>query len=498
VLKRLLELLADTLAYGVSGFLAQIVGFLLLPLYTRELSPADYGILAMLAILPTAFQVIASAGTKSAVFKYFYAAEPESRGVIITTAAARVVVATLLVWIVSELFYAQIGRLLLGSTANFQLVQIALCSAALSTLNEIPIIALRAARRAKTVGLLNLLFLCISIALNVTAVIVLQWGVKGLVLAGLVAAGLQLVISTVVTQSMFARQISFELSKKMARYSLPFLPHRLQAAAMGFVAEYSIRTYLGLADAGLYSVALKFAAPLAFISGSLQQAWVPYKFKAHAEEKDSAKFFRSFFNYYLFFLLYLWIGISAWGPEAVRILTATEFHAAAYFVWATAMVVVSRAIPPILSVGIELSDSPKLVPIASFCALVVIVMGSLILVPQFGVVGAAFASSLSSLTLAAGYYFLGQRNLTIRYEWGILSMLLLCAISLVGATVFVQGFALWTRVGCSFAATLLFPALGLLILYRSPREAPRMKATMQRLLKRLGFARSASLGKSIG
>ena len=62
---RLTDLLSDAAIYGASSMLGQVIGFLLLPLYTDFLSERQYGILAMLAIVTMLFGGLGSAAMAS-------------------------------------------------------------------------------------------------------------------------------------------------------------------------------------------------------------------------------------------------------------------------------------------------------------------------------------------------------------------------------------------------------------------------------------------------
>ena len=62
--RRLKDLSADTILYGLSSASAQLIGFLLLPLYTKYLTPEDYGILAMLTIVTALFVPLFGVGLK--------------------------------------------------------------------------------------------------------------------------------------------------------------------------------------------------------------------------------------------------------------------------------------------------------------------------------------------------------------------------------------------------------------------------------------------------
>src|ERR1700687_1213537 len=71
MLKKLLALLSDTATYGMSNVIGQGVQFLLLPVYTRYLGPAEYGVYAMLAIVTLLFGPLANLGMTNAIFRRF-------------------------------------------------------------------------------------------------------------------------------------------------------------------------------------------------------------------------------------------------------------------------------------------------------------------------------------------------------------------------------------------------------------------------------------------
>src|SRR6516164_8363722 len=68
--KQITRLGTDTLIYGVSTILGRLLNFLLVPLYTNILAPADLGIVSYLFSLIAFATVLYSYGMESAYFKY--------------------------------------------------------------------------------------------------------------------------------------------------------------------------------------------------------------------------------------------------------------------------------------------------------------------------------------------------------------------------------------------------------------------------------------------
>ncbi len=498
MLKKLLHLFADSLAYGISPLLGQLIGLLLLPLYTRQLEPSDYGVLGMLAFLPQMFTTLAAAGVKSAVFQQFYKSDSDAhRRLALSTAAASVFLSAAFLLLVSLPSAGWIARWLVGREAAADLVRLTLVSAAIGTLTDIPLVGLQAVRRAKTVGLLNVVQLLAVVSATIYMVVGLQWGVLGVVIGNLIGSIVSALVCFGTAARFFTWGIDGRVWREMAAYSLPFLPHRLQAIAMGFVGDYMIRTHLGLDEVGLYNVAARFAIPIGFVFGAIQQAWTPYKFKVFAEDLDPRAFFRSTLTYFVVLLTYLWIGISVWGPEALHLMTTPPFHEAATFVWALALMRATQAFYPMMATGIELATDTRTVPLTSLASLVTVIVASLTLVPTFGVFGAAFATTLAWLVMATGFFVIGQRHVRVDYDWTTVAKLCAAAAAFVIAGQSIRSLDLWIRLAVAILLSVTYPFVAWLILVRSTSERDRMEILASKFLRRRHLARDVASDEAI-
>ena len=75
----------DTAIYGLGGVAARFASFFLIPLYTRFLSPAEFGILSIILVLPALLSEIANAGIIQGFYRLFFDI-PEGRETTIDTA----------------------------------------------------------------------------------------------------------------------------------------------------------------------------------------------------------------------------------------------------------------------------------------------------------------------------------------------------------------------------------------------------------------------------
>src|SRR5919204_5054599 len=87
MVERLKELLRHSAIYGLGSIVARILAVLLLPLYTRYLTPGDYGLIETLVALSAVLTALVAQAMKSAFFRfYFDSAEDDRRRQVVLTA----------------------------------------------------------------------------------------------------------------------------------------------------------------------------------------------------------------------------------------------------------------------------------------------------------------------------------------------------------------------------------------------------------------------------
>jgi O-antigen/teichoic acid export membrane protein len=486
MLKKLLGLLGDALIYGMGGALGQVIGFLLLPLYTARLSPDEYGQLAMLTIVSALFPTLAFLGMRGAIFRYFSLTKHESeRAVALGLGFTVVGGATVVLLILCVLGSGPLGRLLFGEPGHDRLLQAGLLSAAANSIGSVPLIVLRAARRAKTTTVMNAAKTLLSIGLTIWLVVGLDHGVWGVVFAALVMDLAFMVVQVAVTWSYYRFSLDPQLLRRMLSYGLPFLPYRLLSMGTVYYSTYMVRRLMGLDDAGLYSVAGRFAVPITVIVHALTQAWLPYRFKMFAEDANPAHFFRTTVTYYVATISYLWIGICLWGPEAIRLLTNSRFHSAALLLPAIAFIPVMEGFYQMVNTGIEVGEDTRAMPLVSLAGFVAVAGSTAVLIPTLGAIGAALATMLGWAAMTAVVYVLAQRRFQIKYDWTTLfALAALAAVSVAGA-VLVQRVSMRYRVSFALSVSLIYPFATFMLLSRSPVERERMQLLKQRVVERL-------------
>lgn len=482
MLRKLLSLLSDAVTYGASSLVGQLIAFFLLPLYTRFLTPEDYGISGMLLVVTMIFGPLANLGMTNATFRqYSIVKDPDERRMILGTGLVSVVVTSLITLAYSQLFAGPIAEYIVGKSETVDLVRLSLLSAAIASVGAVPRVMLRASRKVRMVATLNIAAILFTALPTIWLVVVDQQGVRGVVLGILIGEICAAVASFFCTLGAFRLEFSRSLWKSMLSYGLPFVPHHLQAVGLIVFGQYMVREMLGLDEAGLYNVATKFAMPVSFVVTAVQNSWAAYKFQIHAEDENPTAFFRSTFTYYLAALTYLWVGVALWGPEVVRLMTGPNFHSAALLIWATGLVPVAQGVYYMSGTGMELSNNTRPFPLVSLAGLVTVVGSAMLLIPATGALGAALATAIGWGAMSAVMYYFAQRRLAIDYDWVTAAGFGLLAVGCVCVSYYTQSAPLPFRLATDIVISLLYPAIAFAMLLRSRDERHRMHLLLSKL-----------------
>ena len=427
MLRRIKDLSVDAIVYGASSASGQVIGFLLLPLYTSYLTPEDYGVLAMLAILTAVYTPLSVLGLRAGVFRFSSHAKSErAQRRVISTAYVGILMSSSIGLVVLLALSPLLSPLLIDS-APLYLTNLTLISAWLISINQVPFAILRLQRKVKTVALISMVHLVVSIGVTIPLVVSFQWGVLGCVCGMLAGAVSQMLLCLAVTSRFSIFAFRYRQFRILLNYGLPFVPHYLQTAGLTYLGQYMIKTFISLEDAGLYNVALKFVLPFQLVVMSFQQAWKPIKFQIREEEPRPAETFRQIFSVYCTVMGVVFLATALLGPVLLRLMVDDRFYVAGRVIPFIALIPFARGLYFMLATGIGLSSSPRKLPLISLLGLVVLVASSPLMI-WLQAPGAAIATALGWLAMGLAALVYAQRFYTIKYDLSLTAFVIVLPI----------------------------------------------------------------------
>jgi O-antigen/teichoic acid export membrane protein len=211
-------------------------------------------------------------------------------------------------------------------------------------------------------------------------------------------------------------------------FGLPRIPHSVASQAISLADRYFLNAYGTLRDVGLYSIGASFGlAPKLFVS-AFESAWTPF-FLGAMRERDAKRIYRVVSTYVLAVPAVIVAALSAMAPDLVRLTTTTDFHAAAAVTPWIALGVMFQGIYLVGSIGLVITKRTTLYPLATGTAAVVSLIGYALLIPRFGLLGAAWANAVAYATLAMVTVAISLRLYPIPYEWSRLVRIAAAALA---------------------------------------------------------------------
>jgi O-antigen/teichoic acid export membrane protein len=444
-------------AYTASSVLSKLIAVFLLPVYTAYLSPSDYGAAEVMLASVIAASIVVRFGIIEAILRFYYVAD-EDRGAVVKTGFAALFWAATAGAVVALAFAGPISELLL-EREDAGLARLAILGLWTLTLWEYVLTLLRLDERARLYFGLTVTNVIVTIPFTVYLVVEADLGADAILL-GTFGTGVFFLLWRLWRER---RRLGLlpdrPLLRRMVRFGLPTMPAELTLYSLNFIDRILIVRLAGLAEAGLYALAIKFANGMQVLSRGFQLAFPPLAYSI-ADDDEARRAYSLLFTWFAAVCAFGVAGLWLLSRSLVDVLAADEFADAHEAIGLLATGVALYALYLALVVILGRTGRTEFNFPATAAGTVANVVLNLILIPPLGIVGAGLALVGSYVIVLALMYVLTQRLFPVPYEWGRLALLVLVTAATVGAG---EAFLPTDGVGAVASRTALWLALPVLL-----------------------------------
>lgn len=397
------SLLRHTTVYGVGQVLTRLSSVLMLPVYTRFLTPADYGTIAIFDLITALLAIVFGGGIAPAAQRYHFDATDETDRARIWSAAFLMTALPplpflLLAWWSREaLAHATHGIVELAP-----LYSLVLPTLWLSTVSLTADTYLRTRKRSTTSVVVNLAALALNIALNLYLLIVAGLGVAGVLLGNLIATAAATVArSLAVLADMRPTVPSRDLVATLWRFGAPLVLSAVLAVGMHQLDRYLLRLFRDLEQVGVYSLAYTLAqGSVSLLLIPFSAAWEAVRYEI-ARERDASLLYARVFRAFVSAAALLAFAVALFADEIFGLVAPPDFRAAAALVPVLVLAYVVFSMHAHFSVPAYLHKAPRHTVGVFATGLVVNVAANVLLVPPYGAHGAAGATLVTFAAFSA-------------------------------------------------------------------------------------------------
>lgn len=407
--------------FMLGGLASKLVGFLLIPVYTRYLTPADYGILELLFVSLEVVTIFAVLGVDSGLFKAlsFDAGNDEEKKEAVSSAYYFILVASALIFGSLILFVRPISSLLLKDTGDYsELLMFLFIAGFLKANSIIPFKILRANLESIKYTLISLLGFLISVSLNIYFIVGLGKGLAGIVYSDVISALVVLLVNTILVRPWIVFRFCWDNLAKMLRFGLPLIPAVLALQVINISDRYFLEHLSTTHQLGLYSLGNKFSSILNFIFLTpFMTAWPAIYFPL-AKSENAREELGQLFTYFWGLGIWLVLSLSFLLKPGILIMVAPEFHSAYSVVVLLLLSILFCGVAQCFGIGMPITGQTKYTPTPVILAGGINLGLNFLLIPSYGMMGAAWATLFSYLAMSGFSWIISQRIYPIVYEYG--------------------------------------------------------------------------------
>jgi O-antigen/teichoic acid export membrane protein len=470
------------LVYGTGSIVQHLAAFVLLPLYTSALTTAEYGTLGLVLVTGQIAATIAALGLRPGLFRSYYdhAAEADRR-TLIATVVYLTVGSSVLLCLLGIGSAAYLSEWILGTRAHALYFVLITLSAAGNCFGEIGFAVFRVRQQPAHFVVARLVVFLLRVGLVIYFVAVRGWGVFGVLLGYVLADA----VSAAILLYQVREQVVLRFSWLEARKTLHFGAPLVLVGLFGFVSTYADRYILNAltsrSDVGLYTLAYQFGMLMVIVLITpVKLVWGP----AFLSIKDQENFHQVCalaLTYVMFLGGFLFLGIALLSEEVLQLIADPEFWAAYRIIPIIALTYLIWSARSLLEVGVQLARRTSAIAVLTLIGGGLNVGLNLLLIPGFGIMGAACATLISfSLVIIIDYLY-NRRLVRIDYEWArIARVYLTVGVLLIGGSLLSPA-NVYLSAAVKLALIAAYPLLLLLLGFYRRGEIAQIKQLFQRI-----------------
>lgn len=487
MLSRIKSLAGQSIIYGLGGILPKIIGFLLIPLYTQFLSPADYGILALITSIGAVLSILYELGISGAVtrFYYDYLDKPDEMRAYIATiwvflTGFAFAFSLLLTWQGDVLF-----SLLFKETPFYPYGLYIVWLSFFATADVIPLMLFRVREQATVYVVYTVSRFLISTVAIIYFVAYLQRGAVGSLEGQFLANLIYFIPFTWVTLRSAMPVLRRRFIKMTLRFSLPLVPHQLSGWALSISDRILLERYVSLDQLGLYSLGYRLAMVLDIILTSINMAWAPFFYRTASTEEDAPHTIARITTYFTILMLSLSLPVALLAKDILVIMSNPAFHDAYQVVPVVVLAFIAHGFYYMLVNQLFYAKKTRNLPIYTIVAASINIGLNLLTLSQFGIMAAAWNTVVGYAVLAFLVYFESRQVYPVPYEFRRIGIALLA----FGLTFLISNQITipnpYLDIIARTLAMLVFPIFLLLFRFFTPQEISGIKSLPARLQRRL-------------
>jgi O-antigen/teichoic acid export membrane protein len=423
--------------YVLAEILRRSVSLVMLPIYTRYLTPKDYGVIELLTMIIDVAAIIFGARATQAIYRFYCTAETlKDKNSIIASAFFLSFLFNLIGAVTVITLSRYLALAVYGDDHYQRYILLFSLVMVLMPFTAIPFTHIRAQQKAWLYFSFSIFKLVLQVTLNIYFVVIKDMHVDGVIYSTLVSTAVMGLALAFYSLSITGIRITRTACKMLFSFSLPMKFAALGAFYLTFGDRYILSIFTDLTQVGIYSLGYKFGFVFTIIAwDAFENMWNAEKY-AIQNKPDAKRIYQTVFLYMSSILISLGLFISLFSKDLLIIMSDPAFQSAYKVVPIIIIAYIIQSWGRYCDLGILLEQKTSHIAYAHMIAVVVITVAYFTLIPEFGIYGAAWATVIGFL---ARFYWVNKKAkqyYDMELPWGKIGVIGSIAVGIFIASTF--------------------------------------------------------------
>jgi len=485
MLKNVKKTVSHSAIYGLGNLTTKLIGIVLLPLYTKHISVAEYGVLGILEATIMIMVQVMVLGQAQTFLRFHelddYAQKQKS---LLFTLFVFLSAVTIIFGLVGAGLSNYIGSFFAQPELFALYFRLSFLIVGLRIIGRLLLSTLRIKERPVFFATVNVIKLTVSLVLNIYFIAYLHLGILGILYAYVAGDALLLVMILPINITYMKPHFESKIVKAALVFGLPLILSGLATMLLNTGNRYILKLLSNYQQVGLYNLGYKIAGFInVFLIQSFNMGFLPLAYKMYGNKGDK-RYFIKMLTYFTFALCWTGLALSMYSEELVKVLGKnSDYWPAWTIVPILTLAFVFEGGKTVTSLGSFLMKKTAWVSYTTLIALAVSIALNFLLIPSFGIIGASLATLIASIILYILSQWAANKFFPVRYENLKIVKMIAISIGLFLIPLLFPDLNFGIKVVLKLLLIMAFPFILLPLGFYEPVEIEKIKLAFIKILK---------------
>jgi O-antigen/teichoic acid export membrane protein len=405
----------NSFIYTIGNILVKGISLFLVPIYTRYLSPGEYGIIDLFSVIGSFISLTITLEISQAIARYYQDAKTLREKKEYTSTAFLFTVFMYIIYLIISFFFKENFTIwLLDDIKYLNVFLLASVDIATNGIFYFTQNQLKWQLKPKDSVMVSILNVVILASVTIYLLTIQETKIESIFIGQICGNVVSSIFAIYYARNSYSLIFDFNKLKIMISYSFPLVFSSISIFVSLYIDRIMIKEFLDFNELGIYGIAYRFASVVGILMIGFQQSLTPLIFK-HYKRAVTPKQLSNIFNLFIVLALGIYLGSILFSKEIVILFTMPQYYNSANIIPFLVLILFINNIY-IFFPGMDIAKKTKIIAILNFFGAILNTIMNLLLV-KFGLYGIVFATLISSFIIFFIRVRLSNKYYYIPYDW---------------------------------------------------------------------------------